>query len=72
MVAGWLTGGVLLQTRLQAQAAGVPYYQAPQMAALGPDAVLTNLLIPSQLRAACHLFGASFCFFSPYQARVNE
>ncbi|KAM3192795.1 hypothetical protein ACQJBY_069785 [Aegilops geniculata] len=27
------------KTRLQAQAAGVPYYQAPQMAALGPDAV---------------------------------
>ncbi|XP_020166091.1 mitochondrial carrier protein MTM1 isoform X1 [Aegilops tauschii subsp. strangulata] len=31
------------KTRLQAQAAGVPYYQAPQMAALGPDAILSEL-----------------------------
>lgn len=30
------------KTRLQAQAAGVPYYQPSQMAALGPDAILSD------------------------------
>lgn len=43
----------LLQTRLQAQAAGVPYYQPSQMASLGPDAV-TNLMI--SMRVPCGWF----------------
>ncbi|KAG8047057.1 hypothetical protein GUJ93_ZPchr0008g11929 [Zizania palustris] len=30
------------KTRLQAQAAGVPYYQPSQMASLGPDAILSD------------------------------
>jgi solute carrier family 25 protein 39/40 len=41
------------KTRLQAQAAGVPYYQPSQMASLGPDAV-TNLMI--SMRVPCGWF----------------
>jgi solute carrier family 25 protein 39/40 len=32
-----------MQTRLQAQAAGVLYHQPAQMAALGPDAVRNSI-----------------------------
>ncbi|KAM0831222.1 hypothetical protein ACQ4PT_065689 [Festuca glaucescens] len=40
------------KTRLQAQAAGVPYYQPSQMAALGPDTILSEFRCsPSCTRA---------------------